>query len=474
MTNTRGVFAFPIWTLICFLMLCNVSLAQTHIVATFSVDAGKHTRVNVPVTADLEGIRVLQPDGVLQLFEITAGKNTPVASQLAAGSPGTLTWILDGKTLPGMRRNYELRMVSENNALGRRAPAEHAVKVVDSGESLQVTIGDAPVFAYRYTPQGVPDGVDQIYDRSGFIHPLWSPEGEVLTRIQPSDHYHHYGIWNPWTSTTFRGKEVDFWNLAKGQGTVRAAGIQQRIQGDVFGGFRALHTHVVTDSLEETIAVNEQWEVKAWRADPENKVWLVDFVSTLSPATNEPLTINAYRYQGFSLRATERWNDKTARLLSSAGFDKTNANGTRARWLDVNGESDAKAGASGVLFMSHPNNYNFPEQLRIWPVGMNKGVENVYINFNPAQEQDLKLEPGRAYTLQYRMLVYDGSIPPAEAEQYWRDFADPPRVQVHATGALAGARVLLYTKNGEGYVHDNIPQSIAAIEQLGNTHGLCC
>src|SRR5690606_5760469 len=63
------------------------------------------------------------------------------------------------------------------------------------------------------------------YQRSGFIHPVRTLKGEQLTRIQPADHYHHYGIWNPWTQTVFRGDTVDFWNLRKKEGTVRFARI---------------------------------------------------------------------------------------------------------------------------------------------------------------------------------------------------------------------------------------------------------
>ena len=44
-----------------------------------------------------------------------------------------------------------------------------------------------------------------------------TPHGQVLTRIQPPDHYHHYGIWNPWTHTLFENDTVDFWNI-KGAG----------------------------------------------------------------------------------------------------------------------------------------------------------------------------------------------------------------------------------------------------------------
>jgi hypothetical protein len=59
---------------------------------------------------------------------------------------------------------------------------------------------------------------------------------------------------------------------------------------------------------------------------------------------------------------------------------------------------------------------------------MNEGKENVFFNFNPAQDRDWTLKPGRTYTLRYRMLVYDGAVDVQRAEQAWRDFAHPPRV----------------------------------------------
>lgn len=454
--------------------------AQTKVIATLSVHPGADERINVPVTASLKGVSLHLPAGALQLYEITGGSDLPIASQLDPGSPAQLSWILRGETRPGSVRTFELRTVETPQ------PSDAEVLLTDDGNNLSIRIADTPVLAYRYTMQGVPDGVEDVYDRSGFIHPLWSPEGEILTRIQPPDHYHHYGIWNPWTHTEFGDRQVDFWNLAKGEGTVRAEQVIERTAGPVFGGFKALHNHVVFAGAEkarshgpessasraaEKVVLNEEWDVRVWNVDSSGEVWLIDFLSTLSPATDEPLTIKAYRYQGFSLRTTEKWNDRTATLLTSEGYDKSDANGTRARWIDVNGVSEADAGTSGVLFMTHPSNFNFPEQLRIWPVGMNDGVENVYVNFNPAQEHDWALMPGGTYALQYRMLVYDGAIDREIAERYWRDFANPPVVKVYPTGALEGARVLVYTKNGEGYVHENIPYSVEAIERLGGEYG---
>ena len=202
----RSSAVFPLWLLSALVLLAPAPLvkAQSKVVAAFSVHAGKYQRVNVPVTASLQGVPLRLHDGALQLFEITGGEDLPVASQLDPGMSSRMTWILDGETPPGAVRNFELRVVEERQMPDGAGP----VQVDDDGESLQVRIGDKPILAYRYTFQGVPEGVDEIYDRSGFIHPIWSPEGEILSRIQPPDHYHHYGLWNPWTRTEFEGRSV--------------------------------------------------------------------------------------------------------------------------------------------------------------------------------------------------------------------------------------------------------------------------
>ncbi|CAN5217274.1 hypothetical protein BH23BAC3_BH23BAC3_20360 [soil metagenome] len=410
----------------------NISIvqAQSDVVAGISVNSGNSTFFNTPVSASLNGVPLKLHEGQLQLIEVTDGGEKNVASQLKPGNPVLLTWILEGETQPDTERNFELRVVDAANEAS--SANNEIVTVDDDGESLLVKIGEKNVLNYRYALKDVPDGVDEIFQRGGYIHPIWSPGGKVLSRIQPPDHYHHYGIWNPWTRTEFEGREVDFWNLGSGQGTVEAQQVIERNEGEIYGGFKALHNHIdFTSPSGEKVALNEQWEVNVWNIDPEKNIWLIDFVSTLNPATNEPLTIKEFRYQGFSLRATETWNDNNTTLLTSEGYDKSNANATRARWIDVNGESDVEEGTSGILFMTNPSNFNYPEQLRIWPEGANQGVENVYINFNPAQDRDWELKSGKTYALKYRMLVYDGKISENEADRYWSDFANSPKIDVN-------------------------------------------
>ena len=36
-----------------------------------------------------------------------------------------------------------------------------------------------------------------------------TPSEKVLTNINPEDHWHHYGIWNPWTKVAFEGDTLE-------------------------------------------------------------------------------------------------------------------------------------------------------------------------------------------------------------------------------------------------------------------------
>ncbi len=166
--------------------------------------------------------------------------------------------------------------------------------------------------------------------------------------------------------------------------------------------------------------------VKVWDAGPDVRV--IDFVSTFNNITDSVFILKQYRYQGFGFRATDKWNDTTAHITTSEGLTKTNGNGTRARWCDINGQSDY--GTAGVVFMTHPSNFNYPEPIRIWPTGTDGKVEDVFFNFNPTMDRDWVILPGKDHQLRYRMFVYDGALSTEKAEQLWRDFAFPPMVVV--------------------------------------------
>jgi hypothetical protein len=322
----------------------------------------------------------------------------------------------------GAEKKYVLKKVFDHKT------PESNLSLTYSEKVLTLQKDGAPVLSYHHAVMYPPEGVDARYKRSGFIHPLWSPGGEVLTRVQAPDHYHHYGIWNPWTETTIDGKKVDFWNLMKGEGTVRFAGFLDKEAGAVYAGFKVHQEHVYFPAKDqERLAINEVWDVRVWNV-PGTRISVVDLTTTLNTPISSGIMLDAYRYGGgIGYRATEKWNNKNSSVLTSEGKTRAVADGTNARWCLVEGESSVPDGRSGILFLSHPSNRKHPEPMRVWPENMN-GRGDLYFEFCPTRHESWKLEPWKNYTLKYRMIVFDGKISPQEAEAWWRGFATSPQI----------------------------------------------
>jgi hypothetical protein len=251
----------------------------------------------------------------------------------------------------------------------------------------------------------------------------------VLSRIQAPDHYHHYGIWGPWTKTTIDGREVDFWNLYSGQGTVQFAGFLQEAEGAVFSGFAALQQHIDFGAKgEDQIAMNEILDVRAWNIG--EGVWMVDYTTSINSPLKNGIMLDAYRYGGgVGFRATEKWHKDNCTVLTSDGKTRKDADGSFARWCIVEGESATSAGRSGILFMSHPSNRMHPEPMRVWPLDANANRGDMYFEFVPIRHESWKIEPKQNYTLKYRMIVFDGKLDAATAEKYWNSFAKNPQIE---------------------------------------------
>jgi hypothetical protein len=299
---------------------------------------------------------------------------------------------------------------------------QHGPTLIKDEAKTIISIGDQPVVSYVHSETLPPEGVDPIFRRSAYIHPLYSPGGELLTRIQPPDHWHHYGIWNPWTRTSFGAYKVDFWNLGDKQGTVRFAEYLDTKEQKDKAGFRVRHEHIYfKKDGSEAVAMNEIWKVTV---KPLNeKVYILDLSTTLSTPLEGGITLEQYRYGGgLGYRGTERWWPGNATVLTSEGKTWSDADATHARWVRIEGESSVPEGRSGILFLSHPGNRSHPEPMRMWPPNSNGGKENMFFEFCPIRHQPWVLEQGKEYVLSYRMVVFDGELDQETAEAYWKAF----------------------------------------------------
>lgn len=299
-----------------------------------------------------------------------------------------------------------------------KSPADPVITLQDNGKEFIFEQDGQSLVTYRYALMPLPEGVPQIYSRSGFIHPLKTPGGNLISRIQPSDHYHHYGLWHPWTKTHYRGEEIDFWNLIKGEGTVAFQEVLAVNEGPLFSDLTVVQHHNIHPGQGALTVLKETLTYRVWILPDTEDYYIVDVLYHMSPSTRFPLEIKEYRYQGFSLRGPAHWSDDNVALLTSDGKNKSDGNATRARWVKVFGPGD-KTAESSVIMMTHPSNFNFPEQIRIWPTGSNGGKENVFINFNPAQDRDWMMHPGKTYTSQYRLIIGDRDFSTEETEKLW-------------------------------------------------------
>jgi len=360
-------------------------------IAILEVELTKATfGLDIPVSINLDEVTYVS-DSVLNLLEIKGDKKSVVPFQIEQGDPRKLHWIV--KTEAGSTGKYLFELVK-----GKATQSPVVMATVNDG-ALTIHKGEQNLLQYYFKTVYPPKGVDTAYKRSGFIHPLWSPHGQVLTRIQPPDHYHHYGIWNPWTHVEYEGDTIDFWNINSKQGTVRFANFVSVEDGSVFSEFGALHQHVVfKKSGGEKVAMNELQSVRVYRPQENQDFFVVDFNIQLNSADESPVKLLEYRYAGFGWRTTGKWDKNNSMVLTSEGKTRKDADGSKARWCLVQGEIDNDY--AGVVMMSYPTNYNFPEPLRIWPENQyNRG--DMFANFNPIQNMDWLLKPRQIYFLKY-------------------------------------------------------------------------
>ena len=399
-------------------------LAEAQRLATLTVTLDRPVPEHgVPVSAELV-LPVLPPNLALSLAEVCEADRIPVPVQVTAGAPARIHWLVSPRPGEPVDRVYELSRVP---APASAVPPE--MNVADSGGVLALRRGEQELLGYHHAVQAPPEGAAGTFARSGFIHPWRAPHGQVLTRIQPPDHLHHFGLWAPWTHVRFEGRDVDFWNIGDGTGTVRFARFAGVAEGAVFAEYRAEQEHVaLLPEGGEKVALREVQEVRVYRSVAADS-YLLDLTIRLRCAGDSPVRLLEYRYGGLGWRTTAEWNRTNSEVLTSEGRSRREADGSTARWFLVQGEVDAGNDFAGAVGLNHPENFNSPAPLRVWPEDQN-GRGDLFVNFSPTKDRDWPLEPGREYVLRYRFVVFNGRRTAAAAEAAWRNFASPPTVQV--------------------------------------------
>jgi Methane oxygenase PmoA len=366
---------------------------------------------------------------------VTAGMfdrdRTPVAIALGSESAGKLLALRDasGARLP-LQVDADGRAVFVLPALKAGASASFTldgpqeapagVEARKGEDHVEVAIGSAVLF--RYQMQGkLPAGVGQNFLRGGYVHPLYTPTGVLVTDDYPGDHRHHHGIWSAWAHTTFAGREIDFWNMGGGSAKVDFDALVGTWNGPVHGGLKTKQVHVSLAGGQRQTALNELWVLTAYRThDAAAPYALFDLDSTQEAASATPVMLDQYIYGGLGLRGNRQWASG-AQFLTSEGRTRANGDGSNARWTHMGGMVDGKP--AGYAVLCHPDNFRAPQPVRLNP-------SDPFYSIAPVRPSGFTIMQGKPYVSRYRVVVSDGAADKALLDRLWNDYASPPEAKL--------------------------------------------
>ena len=346
---------------------------------------------------------------------LRAADGTELPLQVA--QDGTATFVL-----PSLSAGAEARFTLEQPA----APPPAAITTAESENpaGIAVRVDDRQVLHFQTRGQR-PNGVPTNRERGGYIHPVFTPSGTLVSDDYPSDHLHHHGIWSAWTSAQWKGASVDFWNMQGNSAKVDFDSLGGTWQGPVHAGFSAKLLHTALRPATE-VALNEQWVVTVYKTHPADPPYFVfDLHSTQEAASATPLRLNTYHYGGFAIRGHAQWrNPSNATYLTSEGDNRGSGDGKRAHWSFIGGNVDGKA--AGYAILGHPTNFRAPQGLRHNPT-------DPFIAILPATQSAggaFDIEPGKPYISRFRFVTTDGPPNAQLLDRIWKDFATPAEVTV--------------------------------------------
>jgi len=318
--------------------------------------------------------------------------------------------------LAGKIRRYRLAASDELQ------PSHDGVAVRNDGKSLVVKVGEKPVLHYNHAIVSSPPPLASYYGRSGYIHPLLTPAGTMVTDDFNHRNPHQHGVMFAWRKASFKGHDADCWDQRLQRGRVEHAKIEAYGGGDVFGHFTVKLRHVCLKSNEAPeVMLEETWRVKIANVD---QYFLFDLESTQSAASDIPLNVKRFDYGGFAIRASAAWGKDGGRgfeYLTSEGNGKNSGNHTRPRWVDIFGTIEPQV--AGVAIMAHPENFRFPQPVRLHPT-------LPYFCFSPPVLGPFKITKTAPLVSRFRFAVHDGPPEVNLIERLWNDYANPPTVRL--------------------------------------------
>jgi hypothetical protein len=317
---------------------------------------------------------------------------------------------------PGTSVTYQLETDSKK-------AGTFPVKLQKKENGILVQISNQPVFFYHTAAAMPPADSPSFYQRSGFIHPLYSPAGQIMTDDFPLAHVHQHAIFSAWTSTRFRNTPVDFWNQQNRSGTVEHNRLIAMHEGPVFS---EIISELNYKSFAHGIVLTERWRLIIY---PFKDYFLFDLELSQRNTSTDTLFLNAYHYGGMAFRGSRAWNpdDKNHftgkwKILTSEGIKDSAANQTAARWVDASGMVNGQN--AGVAVLNHNTNFRYPQKIRVHPY-------MPYWCYAPMIDGAFFIAPGNIYLAKFRYFVHQGEVKADRLQNLHHTWVNPPQVDIY-------------------------------------------
>ncbi len=349
-------------------------------------------------------------EGRLVAFEqpATGGGCGPALPVQLMGFPGVGVARVAWRIPPGAAGERRFLL----GGVGRAPAARMSIRIDAASGQHQIMEAGKSVLRYNHStvePGKVLDAVSAdnkkyAVARSDYIHPLWGPNGEELTRDWSPDHPHHRGIYWAWPEVDWRGKRGDLHALqmvfSRPWGRCRTLG------GPLFAEIDAENTWV-WESGEEI--VYERAIIRAWNQTLHGRLLDLEFHFS---AIGERVLL--------ARRGTDKYGGLSLRFAGVQGQQiykhdpKADGNPGQS-WADLSGTFPGATSGAGVTILQKSSNPYHPGD---W-------IEYPELNWLqptfPAAETRYALEPGRPLLLRYRLWIHAGWTPSErDGGDHWR------------------------------------------------------
>lgn len=266
------------------------------------------------------------------------------------------------------------------------AAADPGFTWTESDGQLNLTENGKPVLTWQMGMK-LANGAPEMKRRAGYIHPLYAPNGAVVTDDFPRDHWHHRGVFWAWQAVRYQGVTHDHWTLTGGvytkpEKSSAKSGPTASLQVD--GGWFFDGQRIINESV-------------SLRVDPlQGKSRKLHFTIQLE-ATGAPVELigelaNNKGYGGFSVRFAPRENTV---VRTDKGVEAKDTDMVPHPWAELEATYAGKRAA--LRIDDAPGNPGFPNGWCLRNYG--------FLGVNYPGLKPLKLEKGKPLVLNYTVTV---------------------------------------------------------------------